>query len=312
MNYSNFIKDFINFEFKKYKIPSGYHNVNLTNSSLIIKSTELIYSYSKHYNEIDIINSFPIEVISVDKSDIEVIIKVNFNNVNKVKCDLFIDYPNIYFEILNNKSINYEFFHKELKAHLITDKMSHFNQELFDNLCTINEEYYCNVANENFRSGLDVNYDNFELIKFMVGLSDIKFDYGHLVIMSQRLNYEELKYILKYIKLDNAYENYLLLKDIIKRKDVNLIKLLLNSFVNFKDHGILNELMINWELKDAPLLETLLSDERITKLDLIEISIEYNNIELYKYLIQEGYKPTQYHLENIKKYKRHPFLQFKK
>ena len=164
----------------------------------------------------------------------------------------------------------------------------------------MNEEYYCNLVNENFKEGLYPNYENIELIKFMLKLKDVSLEYGHLSHLIKVVNLTNLGCILNFIKLDTPHENYLLLKDVIKLGKGEIIKLLMSSFISFKDYGILSELLIDWKVHDKELLEMFLSDERIVKIDMIGYSIECGNVELFKYLTENGYQVNHDLLNKIK------------
>ncbi len=308
----NFIKHFIKLEFVKFSIPEGYHNISFSSEEIIIKSTSDKYNYSNHFSD-DNLKFFPIVTKSILSNGI-LKFKFDLNNINKYKFDLFKEYPNIYICILSNDNINIEKIITELKSHLIKDEISSFYQELFDNLCTINEEYYCNLVNENHKNEIYPNYNNIELIKFILFISKVNLNYGLFNCLIKRINFDDLKYIIKYIKLDDSYENYLILKDIICSNCKNtseLIIYLLDNFIIFKDHGILSELIMNWNENSFNILECLTNDQRINKVDLIDLSIEFDNIDLYKYLIKIGYKVGMSHSDKLKKYKRFEFIRFK-
>lgn len=303
-----FFKSLIGFEFKRYNIASGYHSILIENNTLIIKSSSNEHDYSKFINIKEVNTLIPYEVGSVVINPQRIDIIINFLKINEIKMKLYQRYPKFYFNILLIENYkNYEdIIYEQLISHQITNDTI-IDQELFDNIVTENTDYYCQLANINFAAGIISNYNNKELIKFMLSSKNINIEYFHL---NKFINYgiSEWKYVLNYIKLIDGYENYLLLKNIIiNNPNCEIIALLLLNFTSFTDGGIITDLfnVLNNQNFDTHIitLDSLLTDKRITKIDLIDKAIEYRNERLYNYLISTGYKVNQDHSNKIARYK---------
>jgi len=308
LNYIEFIKSFITFEFNKFKIPQGYHRVIPENNKLTISTTSDTYNYIKCTNLKRIQKMFPFYVSedNISNNNIGLMLTINLNRVYDIKILLLNEYNNFYFQIMDNPDINYKKLYQQLKFHLIQNDL--LDQELFEKLCINDDNYYTLLYNKNYEICIDINCDNIEFIKFMLQFSSININYGLLSEVIKRTNLGDLKVILNHIKLDDNYENYLLLKSIINVPNVDpkIVQLLLSRFITFKDYGIINELLNNWKGDDIEkeILDILLLDERFVKMDMIEYSIEYEKYNLFKYLLSLNYKLNINHKNKINNHKK--------
>ena len=307
LNYIEFIKSFITFEFNKFKIPQGYHRVIPENNRLTIATTSDTYNYIKCTNLKRIQKMFPFYVSedNISNNNIGLMLSINLSRVYDIKILLLNEYNNFYFQIMDNPDINYKKLYQQLKFHLIQNDL--LDQELFEKLCINDDNYYTLLYNKNYEICIDINCDNIEFIKFILQFSSININYGLLSQVIKRTNLDDLKVILNHIKLDDTYENYLLLKSIINVPNVDpkIVQLLLSRFITFKDYGIINELLNNWKGDDIEkeILDILLLDERFVKMDMIEYSIEYEKYNLFEYLLSLNYKLNINHKNKINNHK---------
>jgi len=304
MEYIDIIKSYLIYDFNKNKIIKGYHNINFNTIDkyleIFIECTNIEHNYLGYF-DIDIFNKIiPLESKIIENNNNKLIIKSNLNQINNNKVQLYKLLPQYYIYICIKNDIN-DTLLNQIKYHQIDNNL---NQSIFDMISEHNYDYYLELSNNNI---ININYDNEELLICLLSLNHIDVSYVHFYNAINNNSIKLLDRLIDKMNFSNAYENYELLKFIINNyANEKFIDKLLSKFINFKDWGIISELIINKNINNK-IFEVLIKDKRINiniyNGVILNECIEYNNICILEYIIKNKIiKVTDNHLILAKQY----------
>ena len=297
MNELDLIRDFIKKQFILHDVPSGFHDF------IVIGENKVKFSYignglGKNYISLVSIKHFQYDlilglykhIIIVTESENTITITVN---------------PG--FEWLSKYDIESKDIDKyKLIDQLLSHKLyANDNVQLtFDLLCTNNSEYYSQLYTKDWTSGQNLEYDNDEIIKFLLPYSKVEYDHL-LASISENI----LILLLNSIELTDPNKNYELLDMYICKGNYNIVSKIYQKCKVLKDWGLLISVVRSGNFE----MFKLLSGDTNLSFDLVlDTSIEYSNIDVIKYIIKnKSYLITDQHLilcKNLGRYKEYNLL----
>lgn len=274
------LKKYLSQNFIQYKIPSGYHDISIIESDGV----------HININCLNLSHSYPKIVMSHQDKFINDLQNLLFNRIDILTntesiLNLKIFNTSDYLWAYNlTSSENCEELYQQLKNHRLKNVDINRYQELFDKLCNYDYNYYNDIYLENWSDSIIVdNYDNSEIIKLLLNVIEVK--YENLFGLIGRGSYDLLELLIIRVVLNKQIKNYELLLQCLGCQ--KLVKLLLNNFLSFSDHGILIE-FIRGKYPDE-IFDILITNSWI-KIDsyVLYTAIEYNNIQVILKIIKFG------------------------
>jgi hypothetical protein len=219
-------------------------------------------------------------LISIDISNL--VLKINIKTFDYYSFKLVNEFKWIKRKMIENSHrLYYQLKIHQLYDLILEDKIN--IQELFDNLCNKDDEYYTKLFTFYWKKDEIIeNYDNDEIITLL--LPYVTLQYNHLISSINIYNFAMVSLMIEYIQLDDTSQNFDLLKKCIQSKDFNIIKLILNKCQRLQDWGLLNEVIKYDVIINVFIL--FYHDNRINHKDMIKSCIEYENISILEYILK--------------------------
>lgn len=277
------LKKYLSQIFILHQIPSGNHDISVVESNGVhIKITCLSLSYSYPQIVMSCQDKFISDLQNLLFDQIDIL--TNTESILSFKINSTSDYLWAYNLSNGSNGSTYKELYQQLKNHRLKNLDISKYQELFDKLCNYDYNYYNDIYLENWSDSIIVdNYDNSEIIKLLLGVIEVK--YENLFGLVGRGSYDLLELLIDRVTLNKPIKNYELL--LLCLRCQKLVKLLLNNFLEFSDHGILIE-FIRGMFPDE-IFDILIASSWI-KVDsyVLSTAIEYNNIQVILKIIKFG------------------------